>query len=228
LQAELVDKTGLLIVNLRDAAVREFFKRVTEVKSAPSSSVQNFFSFGDLAEVSALPCNSWNGECLSSMRIVKSIGAVGPRHGTHVGVSYTQSPSFLSPAIYVLPSGNVCISNSARARSKIEAPFRGTFKGTVVELQDADYSSQGNQKRHFKLVDPSGLFFECCALGKNAGSVALAESIEVVLYFVTGRGPIGGLPALLYLMKSAAIVPLQMKLLPPLPRTLLVISKKDP
>ena len=87
----------------------------------------------------------------------------------------------------MLPSGNVCISNFANVRSKIEAPFRGTFKGTVVELQDADYSSQGNQKRHFKLVDPSGLYFECCALGKNAGSVALAESMEVVLYFVTSR-----------------------------------------
>lgn len=206
-----------------------FVKRVTEVKSAPSSSVQTkLYVVLDIAEVSALPCNSWNGECLSSMRTVKSIGAVGPRHGTHVDVSYTPSPSFLSPAIYVLPSGNVCISNFANVRSKIEAPFRGTFKGTVVELQDADYSSQGNQKRHFKLVDPSGLYFECCALGKNAGSVALAESIEVVLYFVTGRAPIGGLPGMLYLMKDAAIVPLQMKLLPPLPRTLLVISKKDP
>ena len=118
--------------------------------------------------------------------------------------------------------------NFANVRSKNETPFRGTFKGTVVELQDADYSSQGNQKRHCKLVDPSGLYFECCALGKNAGCVALAESIEVVLYFVTGRAPIGGLPGMLYLMKDAAIVPLQMKLLPPLPRTLLVISKKDP
>ena len=134
---------------------------------------------------------------------------------------------FLSLAICVLPSGSVCITNFANVRSKIEAPFRGTFKGTVVELQDADYSSQGNQTRQFKLVDPSGLYFECCALGKNAGSVVLAESMEVVLDFVIGRGPIGALSGVLYLMKDAAIVPLQMKLLPALPRTLLVISKKD-
>ena len=62
-------------------------------------------------------------------------------------------------------------------------------------------------KRVFNIVDNSGLYFTCCAMLDNAESIALQNNEEVVLYFGTGRGPMGGVKGMLYLLKDALIIP---------------------
>ena len=59
----------------------------------------------------------------------------------------------------------------------------------------------------FKLMDSSGTCVQCCALGKHASNPMLKPCVEVLIYFGTGRGPIGGLDGMLYVMKDAACFP---------------------
>ena len=49
----------------------------------------------------------------------------------------------------------------------------------------------------------------------NAHSPALAEHNEVILYFGTGRGPIGTSDGMLFALKEGCIVPLGKKFLAP-------------
>ena len=90
----------------------------------------------------------------------------------------------------------------------MQAPFRGTFRGTVADLQNLDTTQQGQAKRVFKLVDATGAYLECCALGHNAYSTALTDLQDVVVYYATGRSPIGSSPGRLYLMKDSVILSL--------------------
>ena len=87
------------------------------------------------------------------------------------------------------------------------APFRGTFKGMIFDVGVMDTTQQGEPKAEFKMMDPSGAWVQCCALGKHASNPMLEACVEVVVYFATGRGPIGGTEGMLYVMKDAAIVP---------------------
>ena len=48
----------------------------------------------------------------------------------------------------------------------------------------------------------------CCAMMQNSQSAALKERQEAVIYYATGRKPIGRDPGMVYLMKEAIIVPI--------------------
>ena len=82
-----------------------------------------------------------------------------------------------------------------------------------MDLKDLDFTQNGNEIRHFKLVDTSGLFLQCAAIGPNAKSGALRENFEVVVYFGTGRGPLGSSGGTFYMMKDSVIVPIGHKVL---------------
>ena len=69
-------------------------------------------------------------------------------------------------------------------------------------------TQQGQAKRIFKLVDATGAYIECCALSHNAYSAALTDLQDVVVYYATGRSPIGSSPGRLYLMKDSVILSL--------------------
>ena len=106
------------------------------------------------------------------------------------------------------------------------APFRGTFKGTIADLKDIDYSTQWNLMRYFELVDVFGNYKDCCASHHNASSVALVNNVEVIIHFATGRPAIGTASSALFAMKEAIIVPLATKMIPPLPVNLIEIRSK--
>jgi len=95
------------------------------------------------------------------------------------------------------------------------APFRGTFKGCIVDLLDTDFSQSGAQHRFFKLVDPSGYYIECCARRHNATSVALVNNVEVILFFALARSPLGTARSCLFVMKDGLIVPMEPTMFPP-------------
>ena len=94
------------------------------------------------------------------------------------------------------------------------APFRAIFKGVIAPPQDADMTQTGQVKRFFDLVDPSGLWFHCCAMGKNASSKDIQSGREVVLYFGKGMAAAGSSPGAVYIMRDALIVGLRQKGVP--------------
>ena len=131
----------------------------------------------------------------------------------------------LSSLYFISPSVQCCITNFQSIRARLVAPFRLTAKGIIVDLLDPDVTQSHNPKRLFDLVDPGGAYIKCVAMVHNSISQALVNQQEVVLYFGTGRGPIGAQPGMLYLMKEAAIFTVGgKKLLPPPKKELVVIS----
>ena len=109
---------------------------------------------------------------------------------------------------------------------ELVAPFKGTFQGIVTDVSRLEVTSQGNAKRTFRLVDCAGAYLNCCALQHNATSASLVDKEEVVLYFASGRGPIGTSPGASYLFKDSLSVSVGRSILPPVKRTLIEISNK--
>ena len=100
------------------------------------------------------------------------------------------SPHLISDDCRDFPPA-LCVTNFASHRDRLVAPFRGTFKGCIVDLLDTDFGQSGSQHRYFKLVDPNGYYIDCCATRHNATSVALVSNVEVVLFFALARPPFG-------------------------------------
>ena len=120
-------------------------------------------------------------------------------------VSEATSP-FLTTAFYVVPQFPLCISDVRVARSNMEAPFRGTFKGVLFDVGASGATQQGGVKLELKLMDFTGARVQYFALGKHTSNPMLNVCVEVVIYFGTGCGPIGRIEGMLYVMKDAAVV----------------------
>ena len=59
----------------------------------------------------------------------------------------------------------------------------------------------------FDLLDKEGCWIACVAMGRNAMNSTLKTGAEVVLYNVSGRGPIGSAAGAMWLFKDAMVVP---------------------
>ena len=151
--------------------------------------------------------NSWNGVLLTRISTLTSIESVASTGGTVLKVLPKATAPSLTSMEYETPPTDCCISQFCALRNRLNHPFRLTVKGTVVDVHAMEMTTGGNLKRVFDIVDNSGLYFTCCAMKHNAESVALQNNQEVVLYSGTGRGPIGGVKGMLYLLKDAMIVP---------------------
>ena len=114
----------------------------------------------------------------------------------------------LTSASYRIPSTVCCVRKYSSLGDPLTANFRGTFHGVIMDILPLDYTQSGNPKRQFNLVDNSGTYLMCCAMMQNTQSVALKERQEAVIYYATGRKPIGRDPGMVYLMKEAIIVPI--------------------
>ena len=112
----------------------------------------------------------------------------------------------LTSAAFRIPPADCCISAFRLLRNRLNSPFRLKIKGRVADLQSLEQSQGGNAKRVFDIVDNAGLYITCCAMKRNVDSSALRDNNEVVVYFGTGRGPLGNSKGMLYLMKDAFIV----------------------
>ena len=62
--------------------------------------------------------------------------------------------------------------------------------------------------------------------GENVESSALVSKQVVVIYFATGRGPIGSMPGMLYMRKDSVIVGLREVFLPPIKHNLIEIHSR--
>ena len=77
-----------------------------------------------------------------------------------------------------------------------------------MDVLPLDYTQAGNPKLHFTLVDKYGTYILCVAMVHHTQSVAIKELQEVVIFYATGRKPIGRDPGMMYLMKEALVVPI--------------------
>ena len=113
----------------------------------------------------------------------------------------------------------LCSAQDATART---IPCRRA--GVVQDLQELDFSQQGNEVRYFKLVDAAGFYLQCAAMHHNSHSRALEEDNEIILYFGTGRGPIGTSDGMLFVLGEGCMVPLSKKFLAPAGRVAIEIK----
>ena len=201
INAILFDSTGPVTVTLWGDSCTAFL----EAMRAPQ--VDAIISLSSLRVV-ALPRNEWNGTFLTPFRKLQSVESIGHQAGTQVKLVSEATSPFLKDVLYEAPGFPLCISDFRVASSKMVAPFRGTFQGIIFDVGFSDTTQQGEPKAEFKMMDPSGAWVQCCALGKHASNAMLEACVEAVVYFATGRGPIGGTEGMIYVMKDAAIVPL--------------------
>ena len=75
------------------------------------------------------------------------------------------------------------MTNFAQRREQLAPPFHGTFRGTIVDVMELDYSAAGLPMRYFKLVDPNGYYLDCCASRHNAESEHLVNNVDAILFF---------------------------------------------
>jgi len=224
----LGDNTGPIGVTLWNAAASSFMHDLALVKSQGAASASGAITVSlDIVEIQVIREDDWNGPTLTSMRVLHSISPVKTRVGTNVVLHRNPTSPYLVGSVCAVPTSSVCASVFSAMRGKLVAPFRATIKGVIAELQSLDYTQQGNEVRYFKLVDGSGHFIRCAAMAHNATSTALVNQNEVVLYFGTGRGPIGALEGQLYALKNAAIVSIGRKFLPADPTHDVDIKAKD-
>ena len=161
----------------------------------------------DQVRIQGVSKNSWNGESLTRIRTLSSVGAVGKDLGTTIARVPQATTDNLRSMTYAVPPAECCVSIFRSLRNKLSPPFRVTLRGVVVDAQPMDTSQGGNPKRVFDLVDKYGTYVSCCAMKHNAESAALQNLQEVVLYYGTGRGPIGNARGMVYLLKDAMIIP---------------------
>ena len=65
--------------------------------------------------------------------------------------------------------------------------FRGTFVGTITDVDEIDYTTNGQKKRSFNLIDNYECWFPCCAIGRNATEWRFPENAKVIIYFGSAR-----------------------------------------
>ena len=157
--------------------------------------------------IQGLAKNKWNGESLTQIRILSSADGIDGADGSTLSTLARASAENMTSMTFTVPSSSFCVSSFRSLRNKLTSPFRVTLKGKIVDLQGTELSQSGQPKRVFDLLDNSGLYIKCCAQKHNCESTALHNYQEIVVYFGTGRGPIGGSPGMVYLMKDAMIIP---------------------
>lgn len=197
----LLDRTGPVLFTLIGSVAVSQFQEALSNGGAPGTIVSI-----SVARIAELPENKWNGSRLTNLRFLSSVPSSGDVVGTEVSLLQQGASPYLSASAYTPLADNACISSFQRKADALKAPFRGNFRGTVVEVQGLDMTQQGTPKRLFKLVDVAGSYLVCCALVGNAQSTALQNMQDIVIYFATGRGPIGSSPGMLYLMKDALMI----------------------
>ena len=220
----LLQPSGPMSVNIRGKVLKNYQQERACFGDIRTHPVALQFS---KVKVSKYPASQWNGTFISCMHMLYSVNGAGANPGTEIRIVDLRSSPVLQLGNYRVPNADCCIENFASVRNLLTDPFRGTFRGRVVDLKEVSYNNSGNAKREFDLVDDLGAFVKCCAMFHNAGSTALVESNKIVIYWATGRGPIGGESGELYAYRDALIVCHGQKFLGAPKRMLCDIIKKS-
>ena len=196
------DKSGPTICNFWDDALASLLNQYGQSVLSGKTLIVHIENF----QVVPMSSTKWNGNTLTRIRLLQSVSPNPIRGATTVSIVSAATSPYLTSGTYLVPKAEACIFQFAAVRSRLVAPFRGTFQGVIVDLYEPDYTRTQSKKRCFDLVDMQGSWIRCCAIGKNADSPALVQGYEVVLYNGTGRGPIGSQPGFLYLYLFDSVI----------------------
>ena len=201
----LLDNTGPLMVTLWGDCVTSFFE---QKRNLPQGTQANQKSIVHLSALTygKLPNSEWNGVCLSTIKVMSTMEARSKAAATVVTFMTLPSSPYLTKEKFDIPRPPACVALFSPCKNKMKAPFRGTFCGTVANTQDMEETVRGKQKLYFDLVDSSGTWFLCCAMGMHARNKSLKDGAQVVLFFGTARGSLHDSPAALYLFQDAVII----------------------
>ena len=202
-----VDKTGAISANLWGDVAEDICSIWRDAhESRERGEGKPCFVELNKVRILGVPKNSWNGESITRQRVLNSVENVKGEGGTTIKMLERPTSDNLLKMPFAVPPPDCCVTVFRALRNKLTPPFRLSVKGKIVDLQGRETSQGGNPKRVFDLVDGSGLYFTCCAMRHNADSPALENYQDVVIYFGSGRGPIGSSKGMLYLMKDAIII----------------------
>jgi hypothetical protein len=197
----LMDDTGPVLTALWGDCVSSFFS----LKQRHDGTGRILVHLSPVT-ITKLKKDDWNGECLSNIRGLSTVESRGGSLATQI----VFPKEFLSPFIgqmqFPLPGPEACISTFLGVKTKFAAPFRGTFLGTVCDVQDTVQSHRGNPKKLFNLVDSSGYWFACCGLGRNAISKALFNGSKIIVFYGTGRASMGESAGAVYLLEDSVLL----------------------
>ena len=143
------------------------------------------------------------------MIVLQSIYPVDTRSGTKVTIACNATSPYMKTTFFVPSPFPVCLTDFRSVRINLVAPFRVTLKGTVADVRDMDHTLQGEPKLSFDLVDANGAWITCCALGRHAANNNLRTGSEIILYFGTGRPPIGSAPGMIWMLNDGVILALR-------------------
>ena len=198
----ILDKTGPITFSL-SASQEDVDRFLMQANNDKRSQCIISLSVVRIAE---LPQNNWNGNSLTRCHTLTTVYGNAQIAGTLVTFPEQASSPFLLTSVFVAPSAVACISLYGPVSAQMKPPFRSTIRGWVCDVQSECTTQQGTSKRLFKLVDGAGAFIQCCALVHNVNNSAIKNEREVIVYYGTGRGPIGNVPGMLYVMKDSLII----------------------
>ena len=131
--------------------------------------------------------NAFYGNIVTQMVEITSVDAGCDGGGTTVeSVLTPQSPFNHESVSFKVPTHPVVMKHFVMLKHQCDS-FRGSFLGTVVDVDDPDFTVSGQDKRGFNLVDDTGAWFPCFAVGRNARIIPACSNMKVVLFFGTGR-----------------------------------------
>jgi hypothetical protein len=163
------------------------------------------------------PVNKWNGAIETSVKVLSS------KYNTILRVSKEGTSPYLQTGRFTKPGTISCISSFLSVHARMMTrPWRGTFSGVVMDCEGLSDTQSGQPKKLFNLVDDSGTWFRCGALGVHALSKLLENNNEVVLYFCSAFPPVNGQVSTVWLMKEAFVAMLSTVATPPVKRKCIV------
>ena len=209
--AILIDLSGPILVQAWSELAGQFCNLWNEIEAARAEGKK--YAKGNIIDlqrvrVTALANNPWHGSSLTNIRVLSTVAVQNqPKLGTSAQIlTQASQPNMLTAKFPVLPA-HCCIKTFSGYKEKFLAPFRATCMGVVADVKPVDVSQNGNRKCIFNLVDEEGSYFQCCAMYQHCDHQMLVEGQDLIIYYGTGRGPLGSMPGMLYMMNDAFILP---------------------
>ena len=136
---------------------------------------------------------------------IASVNAGFGGGGTTVeSVLTPQSPFNQESVLFKVPTHPVIMKQFLQLKHECNS-FRGSFLGTVADVEELDVTANFVKKRAFKLVDDTGAWFPCCAVGRNARVIPACSNMRVVLFFGSARPNGQSTGFTMWAMKDAVI-----------------------
>ena len=204
----LADRHGPAMVTLWGDTVKQFLELLPSF--SPSNTSKPILSLS-MMRVASVPQNDWNGPLLSPMHVLHSVAKRGPNPTTSVSLLRSATSPYMHASVVFQVPFHSLVNDFLGNQNRFVAPFRVSLVGIMLNVQEISVSNNGGPKRLFDIVDGTGTYIHCCALGRNATNLALKPGMEAVFFHGTGRSSIGGTVGMVYFMKDSLIVPVSQR-----------------